>query len=50
MARPPHDDLEDAVCAAIEIGRAPSSRSGRIGIKRDNVVIANNRFGGRRVG
>jgi phage terminase large subunit-like protein len=48
MARPPHDDLEDAVCAAVEIGRAPSQRSGRIGIKRDNVIVANSRFGGRR--
>lgn len=50
MARPPHDDLEDAVCSALEISKAPGNRSSRIGIKRDNVIVANSRFGGRRIG
>jgi len=49
MARPAHDDLEDALCSAVEIARPPSARGGRIGVKRDNVVIASNRFGGRRM-
>ena len=47
MARPPHDDLEDALCAAVEISRPPSARAARQ--KRvTNVIVANERFGGRR--
>lgn len=49
MARPPHDDLEDALASAVEISKPPSNRASRIGVKRDNVVIANDRFGGRRM-
>lgn len=49
MARPVHDDLEDALCSAIEISKAPNSRSTKMGIRRDNVIVANNRFGGRRM-
>ncbi len=51
MARPAHDDLEDALCAAVEIAKPPSARALRAqSLKRDNVVIASDRFGGRRVG
>lgn len=49
MARPPHDDLEDALCSAVEICKPPSSRSGRRGALRQNIIIASDRFGGRRI-
>lgn len=50
MARPRNDDLEDALCAAVEIGKTPSNRGRRTGIKRNNVIVANSRFGGRITG
>lgn len=50
MARPPHDDLEDALCAAIEISKTPSARGSKMGMKRDNVIVASSKFGGRRIG
>ena len=49
MARPPHDDLEDALCSAVEIAKPPSQRAMRKAYNRDNVVVASDRFGGRRV-
>lgn len=49
MARPPHDDLEDALCSAVEISKPPTNRALRNKQRFQNVVIASDRFGGRRV-
>lgn len=49
MTRPPHDDLEDAVCAAVEICKPPSTRASNRQLTRNNVIVANQRFGGRRI-
>lgn len=43
MARPPHDDLKDALASAIEVAKAPMVRREK---KPDNVVQFNRRFGG----
>lgn len=43
LARPPHDDMKDALASAIEIARAPQARREK---SRDNVIQFNNRFGG----
>lgn len=48
MARPPHDDLEDALCSAVEICKPPSQRAIRSTHRFNNVVVASDRFGGRR--
>lgn len=49
MARPAHDDLEDALCSAVEIARPPSQRSKRFLSKNmENIIVASERFGGRR--
>lgn len=47
MARPRHDDLRDAVCAAVEICKAPNKQRRTGVIKREGNVISA-RFGGRR--
>jgi len=50
MARPPHDDLEDALCSAVEICRPPSQRASRSASnKLQNIIVASDRFGGRRI-
>lgn len=46
LVRPPHDDLEDALCGAIAIMRAPAKLQGNESGSR--VVNAASRFGGRR--
>lgn len=43
MARPPHDDIKDALTSAIEVSRPPMKRKTK---NRDNVVQFNKRFGG----
>lgn len=47
LARPRHDDLRDAVCAAVEIAKFPVNKGRRGAIKREGNVISA-RFGGRR--
>lgn len=49
LERPPHDDLEDALCAAIEISKAPGKRANSTlrGTGTDNIVY-DTRFGGRK--
>lgn len=45
LERPPHDDLEDAVCAAIEVVKTPKERTQT----KSNVIpfqVASGRFGG----
>lgn len=50
MARPLHDDLEDALCSAVEICRPPSQRAARsTDTKLKNIIVASDRFGGRRI-
>lgn len=49
MARPPHDDLEDALCSAVEISKPPSARASKFKTNIENVIVASNRFGGRRI-
>lgn len=44
MAHPPHDDIKDALTAAIDIA-VPPRQSGRTTLKK-NTVIYSNRFGG----
>jgi hypothetical protein len=44
MLHPPHDDVMDALTAAIDVAVAPSRRSG-VKKRRDNVIY-HNRFGG----
>ena len=44
LARPPHDDLKDALAAVIEIAVAPKSR--KEARKKNNVLQFHSRFGG----
>jgi len=44
MTHPPHDDIKDALCAAVDIAQAPSHGRSR-NIQKTNVVY-NTRFGG----
>ena len=44
LAHPPHDDVMDALTAAIDVAIAPSARSGRM--KRTGNVVYHSRFGG----
>jgi len=43
LARPSHDDVKDALACAVEIAIPPSKRRG---VKKDNVLKFNSRFGG----
>ncbi|QXN67714.1 terminase large subunit [Vibrio phage VP41s3] len=43
LARPPHDDLKDALASAVEIAVKPIQRGHR---RRNNVIQFNSRFGG----
>lgn len=45
LARPPHDDIKDALASAVEIAVKPKSRGNR-DEGRTNVVQFNSRFGG----
>lgn len=45
LERPPHDDLLDAVCGAIEISKPPSQRQ-QSKAKVIPFTVASNRFGG----
>ena len=48
LDRPSHDDLRDAVAAAVEISKPPSKRRHSTGTEtRGNVISYNPRFGGR---
>lgn len=47
LARPANDDLRDAVAAAVEISKPPSSRGQKGGVKRGADIITHERFGGR---
>jgi hypothetical protein len=44
LARPPHDDLKDALASAVEIAVKPLQRGHRR--KTGNVIQFNTRFGG----
>ena len=44
LARPPHDDIKDALASAVEIAVAPSASKNRE--RHDNVIQFNSRFGG----
>jgi phage terminase large subunit-like protein len=44
LARPPHDDIKDALASAVEIAVKPKSRLA--GDERTNVIQFHNRFGG----
>ena len=44
LEKPPHDDIKDALTAAVDAVVLPPKRSG--GIKRSNVLQFNSRFGG----
>ena len=44
--RPPHDDILDALCAAIEISKPPAKR--RETVTNETKIIYNTKFGGRR--
>ncbi len=46
LARPPHDDIKDALTAAIDIAVPPAMRSGK---KKQGNVIYHSRFGGVRM-
>lgn len=46
LERPPNDDLEDALCAAVEISKPPGSRASGMHTPKSNVIY-NTRFGGR---
>lgn len=46
LARPAHDDLRDAVAAAVEISKPPTKRRSS-GQTRGNVITFDQRFGGR---
>ena len=49
LARPPHDDLLDAVCSAIQIAKPPAKRNiHKFYLDNDQKVISDSRFGGRR--
>lgn len=43
LARPPHDDIKDAMASAVEIAQPPKGLKRR---KRNNVLQFNSRFGG----
>jgi hypothetical protein len=45
MSKPPHDDIKDAMTAAIDIAVAPMARRGFGGSGRSNVIVSG-RFGG----
>lgn len=47
LARPSHDDLRDAVAAAVEISKPPQKRRSSTSETRGNVISFNQRFGGR---
>lgn len=47
LARPAHDDLRDAVSAAVEISKPPQKHRNTTGESRGNVIGFNPRFGGR---
>lgn len=44
LARPPHDDIKDALASAVEIAIKPKSFGETV--RKDNVLIFNSRFGG----
>lgn len=44
LARPPHDDVKDALASVVEIAIKPKSRSNKE--KKSNVVSFNSKFGG----
>jgi len=44
MARPPHDDIKDALASAIEIAIPPTMRSNKATV--DNNIVYHSRFGG----
>jgi phage terminase large subunit-like protein len=44
LARPPHDDIKDALACAVEIAVKP--KQSRDFERKDNIVYFNNRFGG----
>lgn len=46
LARPPHDDLKDALACAVEIAVAPKYHKNRHSKKNSNVVPLHSRFGG----
>lgn len=46
LARPSHDDLRDAMAAAVEISKPPSKRRTSSG-SRGNIITFDQRFGGR---
>lgn len=49
LARPRHDDIEDALCIAVEAARPPGKGIDYIsGINAGNNVVTHSRFGGRR--
>ena len=49
LARPPHDDLLDAVCSAIQISKPPAkSGLNKFYLDEDRKVVSDSRFGGRR--
>lgn len=45
LARPPHDDVKDALASAVEIAIKPKTRSSESYERKDNVIY-NSRFGG----
>lgn len=47
LARPSHDDLRDAVSAAVEISKPPTKRRSTSSETRGNIIQFNPRFGGR---
>jgi len=47
LERPSHDDLKDAVAAAVEISKPPSARQHGF-VRRGENIITHERFGGRR--
>lgn len=44
MAKPPHDDIKDALTAAIDIAVAPMAR--RSGVSKQGNILTHSRFGG----
>lgn len=49
LERPPHDDLVDAVCAAIQLSKPPAKQSvHKFYLDNEQKVISDSRFGGRR--
>ena len=45
LARPPHDDIKDALASAVEIAIKPRGNK-NTDVERNNVVLFNPRFGG----